>query len=196
LHRIIVGISESTCPEDGISFDTSKLVLRRTQTTGEYDGVGCSFSARLFTSKIPMRIDIGFNDKVIPHPKKISYPTLLEMPKPILFGYTMETSFAEKLESIVKLASVNTRLKDFYDLWNMINKHNMHPKKLRQAIDEVFSNRGTPLGYPTAFETEFCKHPDTEKRWDNFLKMIGNQPIPFDEVVSDLSTFVKTVLEI
>ena len=122
LQRIIMEVSAITYEEDGITFDTQKLILRNTQTAGDYNGVSCSFSAKLFTTKMPILIDIGFNDVIIPKPQKIQYPTLLGMPEPTLLGYTMETVIAEKLESIVKLALVNTRMKDFYDLWTIL-KH-------------------------------------------------------------------------
>jgi len=71
----------------------------------------------LFTAKVPVIIDIGFNDEIIPSPQKIHYPTLLEMSETALLGYTIETVIAEKLESIVKLALVNKRMKDFYDVF-------------------------------------------------------------------------------
>lgn len=51
LHRIITEISEIACEEDGITFDTQKLILRNTQTGGDYNGVSSSFSAKLFTTK-------------------------------------------------------------------------------------------------------------------------------------------------
>ena len=65
---------------------------------------------------MPVLIDIGFNDVIVPKPERIHYSTLLEMPIPVLMGYTLETVVAEKFESIVKFALVNTRMKDFYDL--------------------------------------------------------------------------------
>lgn len=116
LHRIITEVSEIACDEDGITFDTQKLILRNTQTGGDYNGVSSSFSAKLFTTKMPVLIDIGFNDIIVPKPQQIQYPTLLNMPEPTLFGYTLETVIAEKLESVVKLALVNTRMKDFYEV--------------------------------------------------------------------------------
>lgn len=56
------------------------------------------------------------------------------MPKPILLGYTIETVIAEKLESIVKLALVNTRMKDFYDLWTILKTYEIKSQKLMTAI--------------------------------------------------------------
>src|SRR5262245_22929989 len=49
LQRIIMDISGISCDEDGIFFETQKLILRNTQTVGDYHGVSASFLANLFT---------------------------------------------------------------------------------------------------------------------------------------------------
>ena len=187
LHRIITEVSEIICEEDGIAFDTQKLILHNTQTGGDYNGVSSSFSAKLFTTKMPILLDIGFNDIIIPKPQPIKYPSLLGMSEPILFGYTLETVIAEKLESVVKLALINTRMKDFYDLWTILNNYEIHPDKLSTAIREVFANRKTPLKHPVAFTPEFYDNKEAKQRWNNFLSAMGKQPIKFEEVILELS---------
>ncbi len=187
LHRIITEVSEIACEDDEIAFDTQKLILRNTQTGGDYNGVSSSFSAKLFTTKMPVLIDIGFNDIIIPKPQQIKYPTLLGMPEPNLLGYTLETVIAEKLESVVKLALVNTRMKDFYDLWTILREHEIQPGKLSIAIDEVFANRKTPLKPPIAFTAEFYSNKETQQRWNNFLAAMGKQQIKFEDVILELS---------
>jgi predicted nucleotidyltransferase component of viral defense system len=187
LHRIITEVSEIACEEDGIAFDTQKLIFRNTQTGGDNNGVSSSFSAKLFTTKMPVLIDIGFNDIVIPKPQQIKYPTLLGMPEPTLLGYTLETVIAEKLESVVKLALVNTRMKDFYDLWTILNNYEIQPDKLSTAIREVFANRKTPLKHPVAFTPEFYDNKEAQQRWNNFLSAMGKQQVKFEDVILELS---------
>lgn len=187
LQQIITEVSGITCKEDGIAFDTQNLLIRKTQTGGDYNGVSSSFSAKLFTTKMPVLIDIGFNDIVIPKPQEILYPTLLGMPEPTLLGYTLETVIAEKLESVVKLSLVNTRMKDFYDLWTIFKNHKITPDKLSIAIREVFANRKTPLKHPAAFTREFYDNKETLTRWNNFLFTMGKQPVKFEDVILDLS---------
>lgn len=195
LLHIITEVSNIDYSDDAVYFDTSKLILRRSQITGEYDGLSCSFYAKLFTAKIPILIDVGFNDMIIPCPEKFSYPTLLEMPSPVLFGYTLETAFAEKFESIVKLASVNTRMKDFYDIWIITRNYHVDLHRLKKAVHEVFSNRGTRLEYPVAFDPSFYDFSETKKRWEKFLMMIGKENVPFKKVITDLSNFIEEILE-
>lgn len=187
LHRIITEVAEIACMEDGITFDTQKLILRNTQTGGDYGGVTSSFSAKLFTTKMPVLIDIGFNDIIIPEPQQIQYPTLLGMPEPALLGYTVETVIAEKLESVVKLALVNTRMKDFYDLWTILRHYEINPDKLNAAIREVFANRKTPLKYPVAFTAAFYDAREIQQRWNNFLSAMGKQQVKFENVILELT---------
>ena len=189
LHSIISEIAAITSEEDAIVFDTEKLILRNMQTTEDYHGVNARFSAKLFTTITPVLIDIGFNDIIIPKPQKIKYPTLLEMSAPALFGYTLETVVAEKLEAIVKLALVNTRMKDFYDLWTILKTYNIKSNNLKEAIEKVFANRKTVLKYPVAFTPEFFEDKEVKQRWNNLLSVLGKKQINFTTVIQKISKF-------
>lgn len=191
LCRILTEVSGITYEEDAIVFDTQKLILRSTQTGGDYNGVSCSLSARLFSTKIPVLIDIGFSDIILPSPQQIRYPTLLGMPEPILLGYTLETVLAEKLQSVVKLALVNTRMKDFYDLWTIIKNHEIQKDTLGVVIRKVFTNRKTSLKTPVAFTEAFYKNRETQKRWNNFLASMGKKPVKLEDVILELSKFTS-----
>ena len=50
-----------------------------------------------------MQIDIGFGDVIVPGPREVEYPTLLDFPAPVLRAYPKETVIAEKLEALTKL---------------------------------------------------------------------------------------------
>ena len=187
LRFIISEIAKIPCLEDAVIFDTEKLNFRITQTTGDYHGVSSSFFAKLFTTKMLVQIDIGFNDLIIPEPQKIKYPTLLGMPEPSILGYTLETVIAEKLEAIVKLAMINTRMKDFFDIWMILNQHEISHDSLKNAITKVFANRGTTLKYPIAFTPRYYESKTTQLQWKNFLSSMGKDQINFKDVVMELS---------
>ena len=189
LRYIISKVIAIACEEDAIVFDIQKLILRNIQTTGDYNGVNASFFAKLFTAKIPVLIDIGFNDIIIPKPQKVKYPTLLEMEEPILLGYTLETVIAEKLETIVKRALLNTRMKDFYDLWTLLKPYEIKYSKLKTAIEKVFANRKTALKYPVAFTSEFFEDKMVQQRWGNLLSSLVKTQVDFKTVIKELSTF-------
>jgi len=56
-------------------------------------------------------------ETVFPIPRKLEYPTLLNHGAPILRAYPPETVIAEKFEAMVAHGALNSRMKDFYDIW-------------------------------------------------------------------------------
>jgi len=75
----------------------------RIKEGAEYEGVRIKFNAILARARIPMQIDIGFGDVIVPAPTEVKYPTLLDFPAPVLLAYPKETVVAEKLEALTKL---------------------------------------------------------------------------------------------
>ncbi len=195
LKQIINEVALIQSEEDAITFSCEKLVLQRIQAGGEYEGVSASFSAALVRARIPILIDIGFNDLIIPGPHMIHYPTLLQLPAPKLLGYTAETVLAEKLESIVKLGLINTRMKDFYDIWTLCRSHKLNSDTMKLAIEKVFANRKTKLKYPIAFSKAFYEAPSTLQRWHNFLSAMGKDSISLQDVILEISDFIGPLLD-
>lgn len=141
LKDILEHISTIDAVEDGIQYDTSTLRLREMQVNGEYHGIRALFIAHIHSAKIHMQLDIGFSDLISPEPITINYPTILEYPHPKLFGYTPESVIAEKFEAMVKLGLVNTRMKDFFDIWILSQHLKFDGQALQNAIQTTF-NKG------------------------------------------------------
>ena len=70
---------------------------------------------------------------------KVAYPTLLDFPAPQLKGYTMESTIAEKFQAMVKLGILNSRMKDFYDVWLLSHLFDFKGEMLADA-PEVFED--------------------------------------------------------
>ena len=67
--------------------------------------------------------------------------------------------------------------------------------KIRLAILKVFANRGTELKYPAAFSPSFYEAPETILRWKNFLSAMGRDPIELQEVIHEISLYIKPIIE-
>lgn len=102
---------------DGVMFDATSVKAARIKEDADYEGVRVQFRATLAGARIPMQIDVGFGDVVFPATTRIEYPTLPEFPAPLLQAYPKETVIAEKLEALTARATLNSRMKDFFDLW-------------------------------------------------------------------------------
>ena len=190
LQKIINEVCTIDVIPDGMVFASQSLKLTEAQLEAEYHGISAAFSAQLFTAKLPMRIDFGFSDTILPHPAKLKYPTLLDLPAPELKGYTPQTSIAEKFESIIRLGFANTRMKDFYDIWLLIQQFDFDRTELQEIIQQVLKNRGTSLDTsPIAFLESFYDNSIKKDKWNAFLKDISHEPIPLEQVMLDLKSF-------
>src|SRR5213082_2664696 len=118
---------------------------RELRKSKNYEGLRVNLVARLERARIHMQVDIGFGDVIVPPPKEIQYPALLNFPSPRLRAYSRETVVAEKLEALVKLGIANTRMKDFYDLWRLSQNFDFDGTLLTEAIKSTFERRGTEV---------------------------------------------------
>lgn len=179
--------------DDGLRFDAKTLVGRRIKEDADYQGVRLTFVAFLEKARIPMQIDIGFGDVVSPSPDERDYPTLLDLPAPHLRMYPRETVIAEKFEAMVQLGTLNTRMKDFFDIWLLASQFSFTGPELAQAIQKTFANRGTQLdANPIALTPDFTAADGTQKQWTAFLKrsQLDNAPKALDDARERLRSFL------
>lgn len=185
LRRVIQQIIAVPCPEDGLTFDESSLVVALIREENEYGGVRAKFRAMLGNVRIPIQIDVGFGDAITPGPELRVYPTILSgMPGMKLKMYPTCTVIAEKFEALVRLDAQNTRMKDFFDLDFLLADSAHDQQVTNAAIHATFERRGNvlPTSIPTGLTKEFVQ--DRQVMWDAFLRKNGLEAQDFEEVVS------------
>lgn len=150
---------------DGVKFDTSKITAEDITEDADYKGVRIHCEASLGQARSRFHFDIGFGDKIVPAPMNLDFPVLLnDMPAPSLITYTTESAIAEKFESIVKHGYLNSRLKDFYDIYHMAHNDSFNSKTLMEAIKTTFTNRNTELDDRSLiFSYEFKQNSDKNR---------------------------------
>jgi len=118
---------------DGLEFNLDSIHGERITEDADYEGVRIRFSGQLDSAKIAMQVDIGFGDIVFPGPEEVELPTILDYPSPRLVCYSRESAIAEKFEAIIKLGVLNSRMKDFYDIWLLARQFDFEGEKLSKA---------------------------------------------------------------
>ncbi len=88
---------------------------------------------------------LGIGDAVTPGPVPATLKCLLGLPDISFATYPPETVVAEKLEALVRLGLINTRIKDFYDLWVLSRRLDASSTILASAIRATFVRRSTPI---------------------------------------------------
>ncbi len=185
--------------EDGVLFmpETVKAIPIREEQ--EYDGIRVTLLGMLHQAHIPLQVDIGFGDAITPAPEMVEFPTLLDAPAPLLLAYPRYTMIAEKLEAMVRLGMVNSRMKDFYDVWLLGSLFEFDGLTLCEAVRNTFKRRFTsiPEGLPFAFTDDFKKDVQKQTQWRAFLRKSKPKTMPgaLDVVIGEVATFLIPVVE-
>jgi len=161
----------------------------------DYEGVRIRFTGTLDNARVNMQIDVGFGDIIHPEPVEADLPTILDSPVPRLFCYSRESAIAEKFEAMVKLRELNSRMKDFYDIWLLSQQFEFDGAELTEAVRLTFENRATEIPKVIiAFTDEFIKSKD--KQWAAFHKRLGQNHVPddFAEIVDRVKAFLQPII--
>ena len=143
----ITNIMDEICNieiDDNVTLKINKVELIREDD--DYGGYRITFEAK-YNNEMPviMKIDITTGDKITYKEIEYSFTLMLEDRKIQIWSYNVETIIAEKFEAIVKRGVLSTRIRDYYDVYMLINTQNkiIDKKTLKDAITLTAQYRGT-----------------------------------------------------
>ena len=160
---------------DGVDFDSRSVACEDIRAQDEYAGIRVKLRASIGKAVVPLQVDVGFGDALAVAPEEITFPVLLDMAAPKLRAYSRETVVAEKLEAMVKLGMLNTRFKDYFDLYYLAQKFSFTGDSLAKSIAATFKRRGTPFpaGLPAGLTPIFATDPAKVHGWQAFWRKTG-----------------------
>jgi predicted nucleotidyltransferase component of viral defense system len=190
LKQVFTEICQQTDETDGVTFKLETLTTSEIAKEGKYSGVRVNVDALLGTMRQTLQIDIGFGDIVFPKPVFMVYPTLLVMNQPQIWAYSIESVIAEKFEAMIDLAETNSRMKDFYDVFQLLQSENLQKPFLQEAIIQTFRKRNTAFHkeHPL-FKASFATDSKRLVQWKSFLRKSK-----LDETI-DFQVVMKVILE-
>ncbi len=182
--------------DDALVFDLASITAEDITEFKEYHGLHISAIAYLDRTRIAIGIDIGFGDVIYPDAIEMEFPVILDMEAPRVNAYSLESSIAEKLEAIVKNGFLNSRYKDFYDIYVLSENYSFNYEEIHNAVTETFKNRRTPITMDTpAFRNEFLDDSIHQTRWNAFLKKKKALiPVSMNDAMTRIKTFVTPLL--
>ncbi len=197
LAAVVKEVCAVQVEEDGIIFRAESIRTERIKEDADYEGVRIRFEGLLGKARIPMQLDVGFGDAMIPPPVEIAYPTILDFPAPHLRGYSRETAIAEKFEAMVKLGALNSRMKDFYDIWLLSRRFDFDGAILARAVAATFAKRQTAVQpAPVALTDAFSESDIASTQWRAFVRKgrLEDAPASLTEAVSGIAQFLLPVI--
>ena len=199
----IVAVVQEVCGQevepDGLDFDKNSVRGERIVEGAEYEGVRVRFNGKLGTASVAMQLDVGFGDVVVPGPVTTDYPTILDLPAPRIRGYTRESVIAEKFHTMVRRSLLNSRMRDFFDIWALSRQFDFDGEVLAAAIRETFARRDLEVvPRPVAMTEEFAADTAKATQWRGFLRRSRLKGVPGElaEVVAAISVFLGPVAEV
>lgn len=90
-------------------------------------------------------IDISTGDIITPHPVNYDYKSIFDQEIISIKAYPIETMIAEKIETIYSRGFLNSRSKDYFDLYLVwkLQSNKIDKEILKEAINNTFSYRNT-----------------------------------------------------
>jgi len=196
VRSVIAEVCAHSIEDDGLIFDPASVVTTRIAEDADYEGVRASFQAHLGSVRLPMQIDIGFSDVITPGPVEIAFPSILDHPNALLRAYNRETAIAEKFEAMVKLGELNSRMKDFFDVWLLARSSHFAGVSLADAIRQTFFKRETAIEInPICFSEAFANDPSKAAQWRAFVRRgkLDSTPAEFPEIVMQVRGFLRPI---
>jgi predicted nucleotidyltransferase component of viral defense system len=111
------------------------------------------------------------------------------MPSPKLRAYPREAVIAEKFQAMVALGRANSRMKDFYDVWMLLNAHHFDEDRLARALAATFERRKTelPRTVPDALTADFATDETKQRLWAAFADQLEADVPTLDVIVNELA---------
>ncbi len=198
----VIAVFREVCAvgcDDGMHFDTGTIRGEVIRKQAGYGGVRIHAQAALDGAQLVLQVDVGFGDVVTPAAVAVTYPVLLDdQPAPQLRAYPKYTVCAEKLQALCLLGMANTRLKDYFDLWLLLDEGTLEAPQLAQAITATFLRRGTdlPTGWPVGLTDSFAADASKQRQWQAFLRKNRLDAPNLVDVIRDLRTALAQPMDI
>ncbi len=158
--------------DDGVTFvikDISGIMDEM-----EYPGIRVGIDALLDGMVTPIKLDISTGDAITPRAIEYHYNLMLENRSICLWSYNLETIFAEKLQTVLARGILNTRMRDFYDIYTLLlrYKDEIDNDTLKQAFEATCSKRNSMnLKSDGTHIIETVSNDDTIKSlWESYRK--------------------------
>jgi predicted nucleotidyltransferase component of viral defense system len=181
---------------DGMRFDPQSIQARRITEDAEYEGIRVRLQGNLGNARVTVQLDVGFGDVVVPAACAVEYPAILDFPAPRLKGYSRESAIAEKFHAMVRHGELNSRMKDFYDVWLLSRLFTFDGETLADAVGRTFKRRDAEVpAQPVAFGDPFARDATKQAQWTAFVRKSGltHAPASFCEAAATVTAFLGPV---
>ncbi len=194
IRRVYAQICRQEVEPDGLIFDPDSVTVAVIREQNMFGGHRVRLMASLQRIRIHLQFDICVGDQIRPKPRMADFPTILPFPAPRILVYPKELTIADKFHSMCKLGMLNSRVKDYYDIYQLSRLFPFRGIALKNGIALVFKQEKSsiPSGVPEALTDTFGQIREKRTLWQRFLVRIekGSLDLTFDQVIESIREFI------
>lgn len=152
-----------------------------------YGGLKYNIIATFDNLKVNLSIDIATGDTITPKEIEYNYKMLFEDRKLQIMTYNIESIIAEKFQTVVSRGILNSRMKDYYDLYYLVTYKEFSKENLKQAITKTFEKRNTNLKEIENTLSKIKESSFIKELWENYSKKHRyTENIKFEEIINTI----------
>ena len=178
---------------DGVKFE-----IRNSQPIREeddYGGLKYNLLAIFDNLRVNLSIDIATGDLITPREIEYEYKMLFEDRKLKIMTYNIESIVAEKFQTVISRGILNSRMKDYYDLYYLITYQEFSKENLKNAIEKTFEKRDTNIKSINKVIDELEKSEFVKELWTSYSKKYQYaKGIEFEKVLGSIREIEKIFL--
>ena len=180
--------------DDGVSFKI--ISIKDIRLEDKYGGFRLNILSMLDNNKTYITIELTTGDVITPREIKYMYNSIFEDKKIPIMSYTLETVLAEKFQTIITRSLLNTRLKDFYDVYILINTKmtELNKDNLIKAIKNTFKRRETSLNIGQFNEVidELNDDNNMKNLWNEYaLKNAYAKDVKYEDTIKAIKQIIN-----
>ena len=179
---------------DGITFEI--LNFRKIREEDLYGGYRVSIKAFIDTLSVNLKIDITTGDPIIPREIEYTYKCLIDDGVIKIMAFSKYSVIAEKFETLIETLETDTRAKDFYDIYKLMNG-DIDKEKLYKAIYSTFKRRNT-LNLLEDLEDRLIIIKESitlREYWDNYQrKNYYAKNISYDDFANSVENIINIII--
>ncbi|HIQ91273.1 MAG TPA: nucleotidyl transferase AbiEii/AbiGii toxin family protein [Candidatus Coprosoma intestinipullorum] len=180
--------------KDGITFEI--VNIKDIRLIDKYGGLKVKLIGYKEHLRVPLSIDVTVGDPITPKELKFKYKCMFDDSYINIMAFNKETIIAEKFETFITDNIMNTRAKDFYDLYILLTRfyNDINKDDLVQAIKNTFERRASKFDI-NVIVSNFDLIKNSERLKTNFsrykLKKIYVKDIRYEDVMDAIEIIIK-----
>lgn len=180
---------------DNVSFEIKNSKPIREEDT--YGGLRYNLVAKFDNIKVDLSIDIATGDLITPREIEYDYKMIFEDRSLKIMTYNIESIIAEKFQTVISRGILNSRMKDYYDLYYLLTYKEISKKNLKNAIIRTFEKRETDINDIDRVLTEIKTSDFIKELWITYSKQHAYaNNIEFEQVINVIQKIKEIINDI